>query len=282
MKDETEAKTEKKKPQKKGIQSRVTGFQIVDFLVQRGEPVPLREIARGTGLAPSKLQFYLNSLIEVRVVHQNSQSGLYGLGPYTLQLGIAGLQQFDIFEAARLRLDAFADRHGHNVFLGVWGNQGPTIVHRVSGHRSRALLELRLGSVLPVLRSALGRVFLANLPEDVTKAHVDREMGDALTGLEEQDPEMPVPTNKASLKELRKRILEQGMSRARGGLLSDHTAVSAPVFDYRDKIIAGVTAMGPIHALDDSFDGALAQDLKRVADEISQEAGQTTTHYLDI
>lgn len=280
MKDEVEG--EGKKPQRKGIQSLVTGFQIIDFLVKCGKPVPLREISKGTGLAPSKLQFYLISLMEVRVVHQDSQSGYYGLGPYTLQLGIAGLQQFDIFEAARVRLDAFAERHGHNVFLGVWGNHGPTIVHRVSGHHSRNLLELRLGSVLPVLRSALGRVLFAYLPDDVTKPYVDREMGEALTGRAEQDPEMPVPNSLAALKDLRARIHDQGMSRARGGLLSDHTAISAPVFDYRDKIIAGVTAMGPINALDDAFDGALAKDLKQIADEISQEAGQTTTHYLNI
>ena len=282
MKDATDANEERKKSVRKGIQSLVTGFQIIDFLVRCGKPVPLREIAKGTGLTPSKLQFYLISLMEVRVVHQDSQSGHYGLGPYTLQLGIAGLQKFDIFEAARFRLDNFADRHGHNVFLGVWGNQGPTIIHRVSGHHSRALLELRLGSVLPVLRSALGRIFFAYLPEDVTKPHVDREMSNELTGFAEQDYEMPVPNSAASVRELRQYIQDMGMSRARGLLLSDHTAVSAPVFDYRGKIIAGVTAMGPIQSLDDRFDGSLAQDLKRVADEISEDAGRTTTHYLNI
>lgn len=280
MKDEPDS--DAKKPRRKGIQSLVTGFQIIDFLVKCGTPVPLREISKGTGLAPSKLQFYLISLMEVRVVHQDSQSGYYGLGPYTLQLGIAGLQQFDIFEAARVRLDDFAERHGHNVFLGVWGNQGPTIVHRVSGHHSRSLLELRLGSVLPVLRSALGRVLFAYLPDDVTKPYVDREMGDALTRPAEQDPEMPWPKSLAALKDLRQQIKDKGMSRARGGLLSDHTAVSAPVFDYRGKVIAGVTAMGPIHSLDDSFDGELSLDIKQIADEISQEAGLTTTHYLNI
>lgn len=273
---------DKRKSRRKGIQSIVTGFQIINFLVEVRKPVPLRDIARGTGLSPSKLQFYLISLMEVRVVQQDSQSGYYSLGPYSLQLGIAGLQQFDIFEAARPRMESFAERHGHNVFLGVWGNQGPTIVHRVSGHHSRSLLELRLGTVLPVLRSAIGRIFFAYLPDEITKAFVDREMGDSQPIQSEQDPEMPNPTSLATLKELRRSIRTIGMSRARGGLLSDHSAVSAPVFDYRNKIIAGVTAMGPTHSLDDAFEGQLAQDLKHIADEISQEAGQTTTHYLDI
>jgi len=179
-------------------------------------------------------------------------------------------------------MDAFSEAHGCTVFMGVWGNQGPTIVHRVSGDHTRSLFELRLGSVLPVLRSALGRVLFAYLPEEVTKASVDREMSEAAPGLTEQDPDMPTPKTLTGLKDLRARIQERQMSRSRGGLLLDHTAISAPVFDYRGKIIAGVTAMGPIHALDDTFDGQLAQDLRTIADDISQEAGQTTTHYLDI
>jgi len=269
-----------KRGARKGIQSLVTGFQVIDFLLKHGKPAPLRDISKGTGLAPSKLQFYLVSLMEVRVVHQDSQSGYYGLGPYTLQLGIAGLQQFDIFEAARSRLDEFAERHGHNVFMGVWGNQGPTIIHRVSGHHSRSLLELRLGSVLPVLRSALGRVLFSYLPEQVTSAYVDREMNDAMHSPMTNDQEMP--RNIAALKTLRESIQARKMSRCRGGLLSDHTAISAPIFDYRGKIIAGVTAMGPINALDDEYEGDVAKDLRRIANEISQEAGLTTTHYLDI
>lgn len=279
--ESTETPTEKpKKGQRKGIQSLVTGFEVIDFLLKCGKPVPLREISKGTGLSPSKLQFYLVSLVEVQVVHQDSQSGHYGLGPYTLQLGIAGLQQFDIFEAARWRLDEFAEQHGHNVFMGVWGNQGPTIVHRVSGHHSRSLLELRLGSVLPVLRSALGRVFYAFLPDSVTNGHVDREMSEAMHRPAGTDLEMP--SNVSALKALREDIQSRRMSRCRGGLLSDHTAMSAPVFDYRGKIIAGVTVMGPINSLDDEYEGAVASDLRRIADEISQEAGQTTTHYLDV
>lgn len=270
----------KEKSQRKGIQSIVTGFKILDYLLSRGKPVPLREISKGTGLAPNKLQFYLISLMEVKVVHQDSRSGYYGLGPYTLQLGIAGLQQFDIFDAARWRLDEFAEQHGHNVFMGVWGNQGPTIIHRVSGRHRTSLLELRLGSVLPVLRSALGRALFAFLPDAVTSSYVEREMGEAMHSSVGLDQEMP--RNVAALKALRKEIQERRISRCRGGLLSDHTALSAPIFDYRGKIIAAVTAMGPVNSLDDDFDGPIATDLKRIAEEISQEAGLTTTHYLEI
>lgn len=275
--DNPESQGEKKR---KGNQSLVTGFKVLDFLLQCGRPAPLREISQGTGLAPSKLQFYLISLMEVRAVHQDPRSGHYSLGPYTLQLGIAGLQQFDIFEAAQHRMDAFAKRHGHNVFLGVWGNHGPTIVHRVSGHHSQTFLELRLGSVLPVLRSALGRAFFANLPEEMTRFLVEKELREMTLGSFQPDPDLH--PHMKDLSGLRSEIRENGISRCKGGLLSDHTALSAPVFDYRGKIIASVTVMGPTNSLDDSLTSSAATDLRQLALEISQEAGFTTTHYLDI
>lgn len=74
-------------------------FRVIDFLVNAGRPLPLKDIAAGTGLSASKLHFYLVSLLEIGVAHQDSNTGHYGLGPYTLKLGIAGLEQFDISAA---------------------------------------------------------------------------------------------------------------------------------------------------------------------------------------
>ncbi len=266
------------KPARKGIQSLVTGFEVIDFLVKAGKPVPLREIAKGTGLSPSKLQFYLVSLVEVRVVHQDPGTGHYGLGPYSLQLGIAGLQQFDIFEATRSRLDDFAERHGHTVFLGVWGNEGPTVVYRARGYRTGSLVELRLGSVLPVLRSALGQLFLAHLPDRITRANVARELDQATA----MAPLPEVPGTRTDVEARCAEIRKQGISRCRGGLLSDHTGLSVPVFDYRGKIVAGITVMAPLTCIDDETNGEIANDLRIAAQEISAEAGQNSIHYLDI
>lgn len=270
--------TDTAKPARKGIQSLVTGFEVIDFLVKAGKPVPLREIAKGTGLSPSKLQFYLVSLVEVRVVHQDAGTGHYGLGPYSLQLGIAGLQQFDIFEATRARLDIFAERHGHSVFLGVWGNEGPTVVYRARGHRTGSLMELRLGSVLPVLRSALGQLFLAHLPARITNDQI-------LNELEKSAALPPLPEVPRDADEIAIRcgdIRTQGISRCRSGLLSDHTGLSVPVFDYRGKIVAGITVMAPLDGIDDDVDSEIANDLRTAAQEISAEAGQNSIHYLDI
>lgn len=243
--------------------------------------MPLKDIAKGTGLSASKLQFYLISLLEVGVVSQDLRDGKYGLGPYTLQLGIFGLQQFDVYQSAVNRIQALAQETGHSVFLGVWGTQGPTIVHRADGRTKRSVFELRLGAVLPMLRSALGRLFFAYLPTEVTAEMLEAEMG-SRRQVEDKTAQDPVPNDQREAARLRQDIIELSLSRCRGGLLTDHTALSAPVFDYAGKILAGITIMGRIDDIDDSPTGPIARRLLEVSQSISAEGGATAKHYLDI
>lgn len=268
-----------KKASRKGIQSIEIGFRVIDFLVTAGRPLPLKEISAGTGLSASKLHFYLVSLLEIGVVHQDNKTGYYGLGPYTLKLGIAGLEQFDIFAAARDRLIDLANDIGHSVFLGVWGNHGPTIVYRADGSYSRSVFELRVGSVLPVLRSALGRLFLAYLPEGLTSNFVEAELAD-MSRRPFQVESNDVPRNRLEVRELIAGIRKNQLSRCRAGLLSDYTAVSAPIFDHTGTIIAGITVMGLRGILDDEFTGPSALAIQALAGEISNDAGQRTTSYI--
>ena len=50
----------------------------------------------------------------------------------------------------------------------VWTDQGPTLVRWDTGRHSLPIL-LRVGSVLPLLDSAVGCVFLAHLPASMTR-----------------------------------------------------------------------------------------------------------------
>ena len=262
---------------RRGIQSILTGFRIIDCLVQAGEPLPLKELAARAGLTPSNLQFYLISLSEVGIVTQEPRTGRYGLGPYSLQLGIFGLQQFDVYKSAFHRIEALARDTGHAVFLGVWGNAGPTIIHRAEGSYNRSVFELRLGSVLPLLRSALGRLFLAHLPEDLTRAMLERELQDLATA--NTVPEgSDIPRSRVEAREMAEAVRAGGLSRCRGGLLSDHTAISAPVFDHTGRILAGMTIMGHVNVLSDDPEGPVARVLRETARTVSDEAGATARH----
>lgn len=255
---------------RRGIQSIEVGFRILDVIRKAGRPLPLKEIADACELTVPNVHYYLVSFQKVGVVQQHADTGHYGLGPYALRLGLAALEQFDVFTTARPIMAEVAAITGHTVFLGVWGNKGPTIVYRVEGARSRPLLELRVGSVLPLLSSALGRNFLAHLPEASTRELLEQEM--ATAGADGYGATARSYTQK-DVQAIREEVLQHHLSRCRDALLPHFTSLSAPIFDMLGEMKAAITLMGPVGAIDDDLQSDTARLLSEKARSISATAG---------
>src|SRR5258708_32313745 len=81
--------TKKSSTGRKGIQSIEIGFRILDFIVKAGRPVPLRDIAAGTGLPASNVQFYLASLTHSGPARQCPGAKCYSPGPHALRPAMA-------------------------------------------------------------------------------------------------------------------------------------------------------------------------------------------------
>lgn len=262
------------RPGRRGIQSIEIGFRILDYLLTTLRPVPLKMIAAGTGMSAANVHYYLVSFQAVGIVRQEADTGCYALGPYALKLGMAAIEQFDVFTAARPVMAELATTIGHTVFLGVWGNRGPTIVYRVEGGASRPIIELRVGSVLTLLRSALGRNFLAHLPPDLTRPMLAQELAEGAPNGRRPKAD-DTPGGPAEVADMTAAIRRNGISRCRDALLANFTSLSAPIFDQTGFMIAAITLMGPIGVLDDDLAGPTAQALRDQARAISAIAGWT-------
>ena len=262
------------RPGRRGIQSIEIGFRILDYLLTTLRPVPLKMIAAGTGMSAANVHYYLVSFQAVGIVRQEADTGCYALGPYALKLGMAAIEQFDVFTAARPVMAELATTIGHTVFLGVWGNRGPTIVYRVEGGASRPIIELRVGSVLTLLRSALGRNFLAHLPPDLTRPMLAQELAEGAPNGRRPKAD-DTPGSPAEVADMTAAIRRNGISRCRDALLANFTSLSAPIFDQTGFMIAAITLMGPIGVLDDDLAGPTAQALRDQARAISAIAGWT-------
>ncbi|PID68619.1 MAG: transcriptional regulator [Flavobacteriales bacterium] len=235
-------------------------------MLKSPHPLPLKEISEKSGLSPSKIHSYLVSFLELNVVEQNKTTGFYSLGNYCLKLGLGYLDQVGLLSACKPVMEDLAHDLGHTVFLGVWGNRGPTIINRVDGAFSQTIFDLRIGSVLPLLSSALGKNFAAHLPETLVHPMLIEE-------LEKKGASDDFPNDLAEIQNRLEKIKQHGVSKSRGGILSDYTAISAPIFDYSNTIIAGLTIMGRINRLDDRLDGNATKLLKKAAAKISISRG---------
>ncbi len=256
---------------RRGIQSIETGFAILEVMRRAGGPIALSRIAEGAQLTVANTHYDLVSFQNIGLVQQDGDTGHYGLGAYALKLGVAALEQFDVYKLARPAMAAISEQTGLTVFLGVWGNKGPAIVYRAEGGKSLPLLELRLGSVLPLLSSALGLNFFAHLPVEMTAGLLEDELRVPVSasGLARSDA---CRTREQAMR-LREEIRSRGVSRCQDTRLPNFTSLSAPIFDLSGGIIAALTVMGPSRLLEGDAEAEVLGLLQRSASEISQTAG---------
>lgn len=246
----------------KGIQAVRIAFHVLDRLASAKGPMPLGNLAEAAGMTPSKLRFYLVSFLQLGLVNQDPLSGHYSLGPHAIRLGIAALEQLDVVTASKRALYDLVERLGFSAFLAVWGTHGPTIVFRVDG-RHKTVLEIRVGTVLPLFNSAVGRVFFTHMPEAATAPIAENELrARSRNGVSRRAAKNFVDTTRRN-----------GIAVARGTLLANFTAIAAPVMDYSGFPAAVISLVGPIGSLDDKLHGKPARLLRAVTKELSAQFG---------
>jgi DNA-binding IclR family transcriptional regulator len=152
-------------PARRGIQSVTTGFRVLAALAAEPESATLGVIAARAKLSASQAHRYLASLIASGMAHQDAASGRYNLGPQAIQIGLAALARTDVFAEADPAIAAFVRETGRTTLIAALGPLGPTIVRWHAG-RMPVSTSLSVGSVLPLLGSATGHVFLSFMRDD--------------------------------------------------------------------------------------------------------------------
>ncbi|MCH7342014.1 IclR family transcriptional regulator [Pelomonas sp. CA6] len=240
----------------RGIQSIEVGGQLLVALAHQGGPMALKDLAREAGMPPAKAHPYLVSFIKLGLVEQ--EGGRYGLGPLALQLGLISLQQYDPVRLATPRIEALSAELGHTVAIAVWGNRGPTIV-RVAEAPTPVHVSMRHGTVMSLPGTASGRLFAALMPAADTAAAL------AVEGL-------PAATL-AELQAQAPQIRAEGLARSQDGVVAGVSALAAPVFDQRGRMLLSLTAIGPSGSFDTRADGPIGQALKKSAELLSRQLG---------
>ena len=224
----------------KGIQAIGIGFGLLDALMATRKPVSLGTLAKLTKMAPSKTRFYLISFVKLGLVIQDPATGLYSLGPGAIRLGLTALEQFDVVSASKSVVLELANQLGFSTYLFVWGTHGPTMVYRADG-RHWTSLDVRVGSVLPLLNSAAGRAYLACLPRSMTEKLVKKEIRET----REHGGRPPSPD------EIIRSTRAAGIAVAKATLLAEITAIASPILDYSALPAAVISIAGRIGRFDD-------------------------------
>jgi DNA-binding IclR family transcriptional regulator len=244
-----------------GIQSVEVAAGILRALTVAGRPLPLKDLARLAGMSPGKAHRYLVSLTRSELVTQDAASGHYGIGPAAVALGLAGLRNIDVVRTARSLLPALRDEISETVFFAMWSPQGPVVFALEESSRP-VYMNVRVGSILPILQTATGRLFAAFLPRESVTPLIEAEIKALRRRPSQKEVEKLLDTTRV-----------QGLAHVAGDLVPGVNAIAAPLLDHKDRIAGVIGALGRSEELDVDYHGSVAQALLRVASEISRRLG---------
>jgi DNA-binding IclR family transcriptional regulator len=248
-----------------GVQSVRVAAAVLKALAAGGGVLPLKDIASATGFARAKVHRYLTSLRNAGLVSQNISTAHYQIGPAAVEIGLAGLRRISPVAEVCDALLALRDLINQTVTVAVWGENGPVIVAmQESDHL--LTMNVRIGSRLPILSTAIGRTFLAHLPDAVTRSLVEAERRDARLG------KVALPSVQ-EIESLIREIKSRRLSRAPSALLPGVDAIAAPVFDYRNNLVAVLCVVARADAKITGWEGTAVRALTDMAARLSARLG---------
>jgi DNA-binding IclR family transcriptional regulator len=221
----------------RGIQSVEIGLLVAMKLAESPGALQLKELAARCGLSASKTHRYLVSLVRAGLVQQ--VDGRYDLGRTALALGLASLARIDVVRLASPALASVRNQTGETTFLAIWGHNGPTIVRWEEGSQP-VTVNVRVGSIMPLLTSATGRLFATFLPPDQIKAMLRNE----IQSLRKRESASGARRILNEFRRLQAKIRSTRLSPADGTQLASISALSAPIFDVDGRIVAAITSLG--------------------------------------
>ncbi|SSW73325.1 Pectin degradation repressor protein KdgR [Achromobacter veterisilvae] len=265
-----------------GIQSAEIALDVLTRLAELGGALSVSELGRSLDMPRAKVHRYLVSLERRGYVEQDAASARYRLGPQALHTGLAALADVDFVKLAAGCLDGLSAAIGQTVFISVWGQHGPTIVQWRDA-RLPVTVNVRVGSVLPLLNSATGRVYAAWLPEAVALPRALSEWG-ALLG---QDPDAarrqdaaraldvaePPGDPAAALRRQWQATRQRGYASVSGHLLHGIDSAAVPVLDAQGQLAGAITGLGLHGGFDLAPEGEPVRSLIAAAAGCSRRLG---------
>ncbi|MBV7486454.1 flavin reductase [Bordetella sp. BOR01] len=193
---------------------------------------------------------------------------VHDIGSVENTKGESELRQVHALQLANAALPDICGRIGASIGLAVWGNRGPTVIRwELSAHP--IFKDLHTGLVVSPILSACGQVFSAYCSND-KKVSADIEA--AFVRLEHAGvSERPTREEfHRTLADIRKNGASQ-VAPPRFG--PDIAACAAPVFDRHGHMIMALTVVDCKERLGTDLDGAIQQQLREEARELSRRLG---------
>lgn len=215
------------------VQSFARGLQVIRSFSADAPRQTLTEVASRSGLTRAGARRILLTLQTLGYVETDGK--LFSLTPRILDLGFAYLSSMPIWNIAEPVMEALVEKVKESCSAAVLEGTDIIYVLRVPTHKIMSI-SLGVGSRLPAYCTSLGRVLLADLPDDEVLRRLQASDRQALT--------RHTVTEVAALLELVRSARAQGWSLVNQELEEGLVSLAAPVTNREGRIVAALNISG--------------------------------------
>ena len=212
-------------------------LDILELFLDDGRPLSAPDVGRLTGFPRTSVHELLSTLVSRDYLQRDELTNTYRLGVRLLHLGNAYSSRFDLLTAANAVARDLAERSGETVSVALRERADVFYLAKIEG-RDTVRLPSSIGQRLPANVTALGKVLLADVPDD------------RLEELFPDSEQLPVFTER-SIRTLPELQVELAAVRERGVAFEDGEStvgmrcVAAGVFDASGSVAAAISVSVP-------------------------------------
>jgi DNA-binding IclR family transcriptional regulator len=140
-------------------------FAILNAIAATKEGMGVSDLARKLKMAKSTVHGMTSALEEVGAVMRDPLTKRYKLGFTLLEIGRSAYSQIDLQTSVRPVTEELMERTQTSVFLGIL-NWGRVTILDIVESRQGLNITAPVGSIIPLFAGAVGKVFLATMPEE--------------------------------------------------------------------------------------------------------------------
>lgn len=246
------------------IQSVERAARILKALGTGSSRLGVTELAERIGLAKGTCYGLLRTLEQQELVEQDPETGKYRLGPATLQLGNAFLDNHELRGRSLLWADSLASRVGESVRVGVLNGSTVLIVHHVF-RPDNSVQILEVGASIPWHACALGKAIVAYLDAPAAEALLEGPLT-PLTGR--------TITERDAVSGALLEVVESGVALEDQEAVVGEAEIAAPVFDHLGHAAGAIGVAGPVERLmPEGPTAGLVSAVKETARGLSRDMG---------
>ncbi|MGF6444715.1 IclR family transcriptional regulator [Paraburkholderia atlantica] len=248
----------------RGINALESTGELLVSLAGASQPLGLRDLAAAAGMPPAKAFPHLVSLLKIGLLSRD-EDGCFSAGPLGFQLGLVALQRMSPTRDAEPEIASLAATTQLTVAAAALGPLGPTIIRLEESARPQHI-SLRVGTVMSLVNTSIGRVFAAHMEEDALERWLSHE-SIRLAGAQAEEP------LSRAYRERLNRIRENGIDESFDAPVPGVGTVAAPALDHTGGISLVIALIGSSASFDAGPQGPVGRALLAATQRLSWRFG---------